>query len=248
MLFRSVIQVPAYPIAKESGEYELIFDGVDDYISFPNQVNPSYVSISVWVKPNEVQTTLLRYILGQGDTGYSGFWVGLTTNGVRFSIGTGMDWHQLDGYSVPNIDQWNHICCTYDGTNMVIYLNGSEIVSYAHSGAINYGSITDFVMGSLATPHTSRFFKGGLSDVRIFNRSVTSSEVLALYNKESVTSGLINAWMINEESGITIVDSVGSNNGTISGASWVLFSGIRFRWGILTNSITQVYEIGRAHV
>jgi hypothetical protein len=239
--YGSVIQVPAYPIGVGTGEKELIFDGVNDYITFPSQVNPSYISVSVWVKTQEVQTAPLRHILGQGDTGYYGYWLGLKPDRITFSIGVGTGFIQLAGYKTPSIGQWNNICGTYDGTSVRLFLNGEELASYNLSGTINYGSITQFTIGNLYDLKPNRYFKGAMKDVRIFNRALTNSEVLDLYNNEPVTSGLINAWLLNEEIGTAVVDSASANNGTISGATWAEFIGVIFRWGSSVTSITQVY-------
>ena len=85
------------------------------------------------------------------------------------------------------------------------------------------------------------YLKGIIKNVALYNRVITEEEVSTLYNRGDVSTGLTNSWAINESTGSTIYDSVGSNNGTISGASWVMFSGVRFKWGTSVTSITQVY-------
>ena len=79
----------------------------------------------------------------------------------------------LGGSLVAN--QWQHIVFTYDGTNLMFYVNGSfqnSIVPYPYavaSGPLNIA------------PQ----WAGSVDDVRVYDGTLTSSQILALYIYES---------------------------------------------------------------
>lgn len=63
-------------------------------------------------------------------------------------------------------------------------------------------------------------FLGGLTEVRIWNRPLTTKEVLSLYHSDIVPrNGLVAQWLLNEETGTTARDTIGGHHGTISDAS-----------------------------
>lgn len=75
---------------------------------------------------------------------------------------------------------WYHIVTTYDGTNSRIYVNGVLQATAAQSGN-GSGTTTSrfFIMNSTQT--TTLYFSGLVDEVGIWNRAVTSAEVVQLY-------------------------------------------------------------------
>ena len=75
---------------------------------------------------------------------------------------------------------------------------------------------------SLVGAHMGTFYSGAeywdglIKDVKIWNLAKSISDVV---NGE--TTGLINHWDFSDGSGLTLTDIVGSNDGTITGATWV---------------------------
>jgi len=84
---------------------------------------------------------------------------------------------------------WYHVVGTYDGQNAKIYINGryeAQAVcgfpmnpwsGYLKIGS-NYQANTDFIN----YPSYWQMFKGGLDDVRVYNRALSAAEISALYN------------------------------------------------------------------
>lgn len=85
-------------------------------------------------------------------------WITTTTN-----VGTG----------------WHHIVMTINSSGVPTgYLDGTSVGSFAGTGPIAPTSTT--YIGSGGT--TARFFNGRIDDVRLYNRALTLTEVLALYS------------------------------------------------------------------
>ncbi len=67
------------------------------------------------------------------------------------------------------------------------------------------------------------YFKGELDDIAIWQKSLKAEDVVNVMNNgvNSVTDQLVHYWNFNSGNGIIVEDQIGTNNGTITGASWV---------------------------
>lgn len=83
-------------------------------------------------------------------------------------------------------DQWYHIVVTYNGTNAVLYINGGVDKNQATTGDITTSTDTVKIGYSKGSGNLDNYFNGTIDDVMIFNRSLTSDEVLALYNSTAI--------------------------------------------------------------
>lgn len=122
--------------------------------------------------------------------------------------------------------KWYHVAVTFDKGAIKVYLNGVEKLS----SSVSKTSV------SLGAKHTNeedgkrclwvgysyssdRFFDGAISEVRIWNRALSASEIQStnhFYTVDPNSEGLIAYWKLNEGSGKVAKDySVNSNNLTI---------------------------------
>ncbi|NBS79480.1 hypothetical protein EBS57_06645, partial [bacterium] len=134
---------------------------------------------------------------------------------------------------------WHHVVGTWDGARMALYINGVLDVSKNWSYS-NFNSAR-FMIGKSAgvNPHGGGRFIGKIDDVRLYNRALSSSEVVQLLGQEAgsllpaITStnsflgkvGVSTNWTVTA-SGSTPITFGGTNlpaglsiatNGTISG-------------------------------
>jgi hypothetical protein len=114
-----------------------------------------------------------------GDTDVNGLKVGGNTGKVFVRLYNGGTIENSNGPVVANV--WYLIAVTRDSTgNMVTYLNGSAISTIP--GQASMSSPT--YLGSPA-PSGGQPWAGLLQGVRIYNRALSGSEILALYNGEN---------------------------------------------------------------
>ena len=96
-----------------------------------------------------------------------------TPNGGTLKAGSG---------SVP-LGQWVHLAGTYDGTRIILYVNGVERARVAKTGAL-VASSRPVLLGANANGTDplagAEFLAGGLDEVRLFSRALDASEVAAL--------------------------------------------------------------------
>ncbi len=123
------------------------------------------------------------------------------------------------------LNTWTHVAGTFSGTELKLYVNAVLVASTPFVGSIvqssygaNIGKLAD------ASQSPGRFWSGTIDEVRIWNRDVSSSELLASSTKhvDPVTSvGLAGYWRLNEGTGSNIVDlGFGANTGTQLNCTW----------------------------
>lgn len=164
------------PIYNSSNQGILSFDGTDDIISIPNSspINISgNITINCWVRRNtsaggviihkELQYTLL-----------------LNANGTLTYADSSL-WSYASFGDHGNIaaNQFVNIAVTKSGSTVTIYANGSVVISKTFGGAISQTSNTLYIG---AYNGGSAFFNGLISNVQIYNRSLTADEILQNFN------------------------------------------------------------------
>jgi hypothetical protein len=88
----------------------------------------------------------------------------------------------------PATGIWFHIAGTFDGTQMVLYVNGSSELGWSHPYPIDYDSTRPWYLarsgecGAAGEDTYDAKLNGDLDDVRIYNRALTSGEIFALYS------------------------------------------------------------------
>jgi hypothetical protein len=181
---------PVWTTGKVAGGLE--FDGINDAVVGP--VRPysavsSNFTIALWANP-KASTTLPAQSTG-GTAGTSGqryavipeHGAGYGSNrvGAGVSVGTngvGVFEHSA-GYLAPllvhptPLTNWTHVAVVYASNRPSLYLNGSLVRTGLQSTKVVHPSSS---LGGMSYG----WYRGGLDDVRVFNRSLTPGEVRML--------------------------------------------------------------------
>lgn len=179
------------------GKFEkaLVFDSVDDQVVVPTNESldiEEEITMMAWVMPGENLTADWRTVIGKSPTsvlGQTSFAYDIRTDQsgtVRFSLNIEKAWNHVIG-SVLKADTWYHIAGTYDGSTMILYLDGVAIGNTAASGGINVivdpvcvGNIVDAAGGG-----HNEYWSGAIDEVRIWNRALSEDEVITNMNQGS---------------------------------------------------------------
>jgi hypothetical protein len=151
-----------------------VFDGGDDRISCGN-FSVSYLTVSTWV----YKTTSTTH---QGICRKENGWAISQYNGT-LQVAPGTSWVFYDtGYVIP-LNTWVNIVYTYSGSgstgSQVVYINGNSIFSTsAGSGPI----FSNSSQVNIGFDDNNWFWNGRIANTLIYNRPLTSSEVLQSYN------------------------------------------------------------------
>ncbi|MDD5766506.1 MAG: T9SS type A sorting domain-containing protein, partial [Candidatus Marinimicrobia bacterium] len=103
---------------------------------------------------------------------------------IRWTVKTTTGIKDIDSQSKITTDQWYHVVGIYDGTNMLLYVNGALTSQTAFSGAIKTTTI-DLMIGQVLPSVSTYNFKGTLDDVRIYDYALSFEEIAQLYTEPS---------------------------------------------------------------
>lgn len=172
------------------GTGALVFDGTNDYVS-TTDLDLDYITIGAWVNANSgtqgfivnknFSLNVVPYSLNVGGNNaptsidgmafYPGFWV---HSGINTDIrGQG----------------WKYVVGTFDGTTLAYYINGSlDSSSLEGSGRVLPKNNVVADIGRYS--NDSAYFGGAISMVHIYNRALSSTEILSNFNNTKSRFGL----------------------------------------------------------
>ncbi|HEY1039500.1 MAG TPA: LamG-like jellyroll fold domain-containing protein, partial [Bacteroidia bacterium] len=113
---------------------------------------------------------------------------------------------------------WTHVVATWDTSgHHCIYVNGVLDIDVVNPSfkQINSVSTTALHIGSMA--YSQRFFIGRIDDVKLFNKSLSASQVTDLYAENSIINNLISRFTFDEQNAD---DVVGGNHALATSASY----------------------------
>src|SRR3989344_4794273 len=166
----------------------LTFDGVDDFVSVPN--NPTLdmtaaYSLAAWV--NVIDISTYRPILFRGATDADDIEVYVQSGTgdliVAHNRGNGGTFDYV-GFSPPPVGTLFHLTVTFDGTNVQAYYDGvaASVAQGAATVDAPLDTNKDWMIGKV--DHVGFggifFFKGLLDEVFIYDRALTGTEVTFL--------------------------------------------------------------------
>jgi len=104
-----------------------LVDSASEYIDFGDNIDPGYVTLSIWLKPQHTWSSeAIREFLGQAGS-RSGFMFYEAYDKFSFYVGDGSIWMANSlGTTIPQQGTWYHVVGTWDGTTGYIYVNGTQ--------------------------------------------------------------------------------------------------------------------------
>ena len=98
---------------------------------------------------------------------------GASRPAVYLRIGS-TDRYVTGSTSLP-LNMWTHLAATYNGSTVLLYVNGSQVGSLAATGSMAVSNRALRIGGS--TTLSGRYFAGRIDEVRIYNRALTQTEI-----------------------------------------------------------------------
>ena len=167
------------------------FDGVDDKIAITAITGFSDFTVTAYATAVDWDVNSSSSIVGSWSTGSNADWfnIGINSSGqVSFIVDTGDNDGGLIATNYTHSlvdDSWHQLVGVCDRTTNLIYLylDGVEVAttSFTDNTIINP---TNLNIGELGGGY--EFWDGQISDVKIFNKALTATEVKELYSGASV--------------------------------------------------------------
>jgi hypothetical protein len=158
----------------------LVFDGVDDKVTFPNNtINTSAgITVDVWFKTSS--GTKYQDIFDLADS----FGVWITTNYPP--LGTGKitaSFNTTSGVMVANyvVNTWYQVVISGSGTSNTLYLNGVSVATASQTVATSINLNTARI-GNVDGDRAAEYLIGNVASLKLYNRALTASEIQQNYN------------------------------------------------------------------
>ena len=100
--------------------------------------------------------------------------------------------HSIQNFYVTTGGGWYHVVLTFDGTNLVLYVNGDEKDTNSNS---NYSTVNQNGVFSIGRRDDtgSLYYNGKIDEVALWNTGLSANAVTALYNSGSSLSASTNS-------------------------------------------------------
>jgi len=173
-------------------EYSLLFDGTDDYISiganaslYPNDAD---WAISFWFKSTNAEE---EYIVSGGDESDKGFFqfklLGNTTGAIRCFLYDKDNTQELafnTAVTGLNDGTWHHFAYTLDWSSKkgYAYVDGVYTSSATNTNVVTLANDDDGIHIGKRYSADDKYFTGSVSEMAIYNRFLSASEVTQIYN------------------------------------------------------------------
>ena len=155
----------------------LSFDGVDDSLSIPDSDDfdaTTGMTFVAWASTAENKTAkILQKADWNGHGIYQDNWNGwkvhFRVNGASYSVNWG------DG--IPALGQWYHIAGIFDGSDVILYVDGVEKGRVAAAGSLT-NNTNPVYMGADAS---QKFFNGRIDEAQIYEIALSSVQITNLF-------------------------------------------------------------------
>jgi hypothetical protein len=181
------------PTFDSNNNGSLVFDGVNKYVNgagISSQLTGD-ITVEVWIKTTVTPTDWVR-LIGTGNNPS-----GNRTFGLWLSVTRAILWQRYGGQGGSQVNiqtnqtlttnTWYQIAATTSGSSQTVYINGSSVLTGTGAGPWT-ASNENITLASSVSIHT--FLTGNMSIGRIYNRALSSSEILQNYNSQKGRYGL----------------------------------------------------------
>ena len=178
------------PTYNSANSGSIVFDGVDDFVNLDrvttydfNQNNS--FSFGGWFYITQADVNC-PYIgkwgnNGSGNGSYHIWASGSGGNNVCFSVASGASTVATTPLKTYNFNKWNYFFAVYTSlSKLEFYLNNDSAVSVNYNGNINNPTNVNFRVAKF--DYDGSNFTGRVSNVKIYNKALSATEVLQNYN------------------------------------------------------------------
>ncbi|MEJ3750146.1 LamG domain-containing protein [Actinomycetes bacterium KLBMP 9797] len=207
----------------DPGDLAVRLNGTGAHVSAPHAVDTSQsFAVTAWARLDKVGGH--PAVVSQDGSRVSAFQLQATPDGrwafTMFGAdadGGGSVHDRVLGPAVQ-IGAWTHLAAVHDvgARRISLYVNGVLAGALPHAGAWNHA--TGGVQIGAAQWNGARldFFPGSIDDVSVYSRPLFAEEIRVLAGRDL---SLVHQWALDESSGSSAADAVGSRRGTLGGGA-----------------------------
>lgn len=197
------------PMQDKPGAY--IFNGTEDYLTLPGN-NYSAFTIGMWIKPDVIKAMDISKMTEYPSSPTCDRSLYMQSDGkVTARIFNGQSSQTITTQSALITSAWSHILITGNGSSLQIYFNGVLQGEISTGALYSLYTTPEFVIGQ--AQETASFFKGQISDVRLYDYVLTADEITSVSSAAPPAVHTITA-SANHGGAITPPDAVIMNHGS----------------------------------
>jgi hypothetical protein len=195
------------------------FDGANDYIAINNSTSlrPEQITVEAWVKASAIAAPFTYpRILDKwtfDGTYPGGYALGMYANSTQLYFTVAIN--NIGAYEIPfsgslAVGEWYHVAVTFDGTNIVKYINAVSQAPVSHPGSITYynAEVPRNLAIGVRGYGSEDPWSGFIDDVKIYNYARTPAQIAWDYNRGKP----VGYWKFDECQGTTAYDMSDNNN------------------------------------
>ncbi len=170
----------------------IVYDGVDDYVVIPHNtsLNLYPITLASWVNVSSGGDIINKYYSGSTN----GYRVRVTTSGVSvYYFQSGFTNYTTNYDSVSGTilsNTWYYITVTVNSGGVTIYINGNSVGTRSWVGTPGAPTTAQDVSIGVYPGTSNNYFSGKISSSQIYNRALTTQEILQNYNATKSRFGL----------------------------------------------------------
>tara|TARA_R100001443_G_scaffold24251_4_gene36536 strand:+ start:5639 stop:6373 length:735 start_codon:yes stop_codon:yes gene_type:complete len=216
---------------KDFDTFSLLFNGTDESVDLDpvaNSLEGTAGSISLWAKLSTVSTTGNLFRAKVDSNNFFNILYHASANELRFAYKAGgTNKTAVTSDAIEGDGKWHHIVATWNASEdeIKLYLDGTLKATTTGLGTFS-GTLSEAGVGQNLTD--GGFYKGYISNVAVFNRTITATDVLYIQNRSATDdakfypmdisnmANLVGYYRFEAGSGTTAFDSSGNGkNGTL---------------------------------
>jgi hypothetical protein len=161
----------------------LAFNGTSSDVTLPAlNLSSNTVTLSGWIDSTGTQTDGAGLIFNPAATAGNGLMIG-SDNQLAYSWGTSGATYNFNSHLIVPENQWTFVALVVSAKSATLYMQpqGGQIESVTNSianPAQPFNTATD--IGADISSTGSKFFKGAMDEVRIYNSSLDAAQILTL--------------------------------------------------------------------
>ena len=174
----------------------LDFDGDGDYVDCGNP-NGAFditgqLTVAAWVNIRSLPTAWSPAVV-KGENAWR-----ISTNSSQTSFHFGINYWETANYAVNgsievSMNEWHHVCGTFDGTTIALYVDGVADGTVVNDIGIGVSNTNLWIGGNPEVTYEQRNWDGLIDEVGIFSRALTAAEIQGVmkgFTDPSTLSGL----------------------------------------------------------
>ena len=171
------------------GTASKLFFGSGSYGSVPYTITSSPITVFVWFNSRSFSSASnLGGLISNYDNANNGFDIRKQSAALQLSLVTDAAIGNINFIDTVTDNTWYNIAFTYNGTSLISYTNGLSIATTALTGTRRNG--TRIALATSAYDFPTRLYACDISQVKIYNRTLSASEINTLFQNTRSRYGI----------------------------------------------------------